>query len=105
MKYAPRPVLQWTQGESKRLRWAIPLEFRGCRLTAYGNDGEGERVILLVSYWAEYLRDINGLCAFCHGDPCADSSPPDSLIARERNCEPPWPSSFNTCPNCRGRPT
>ena len=104
----PQPVLQWTdglRGIPRHLEWATPLPFLGCKLTAYGGpNGTGEDVVLLVAEWAQYLRDVNGLCAFCHGDPCAESSPPDSLIARERACSPSY-APFETCPCCEGRPT
>lgn len=76
------------------------IEFLGCAITAYTDD----RVWLDVAYWAEYLRDIDGLCAFCHGDPCGERSDPDSLIMREIAAHPPY-SPFETCPCCLGRPT
>jgi hypothetical protein len=62
-----------------------------------------------VLCFAEFLRDVRHDCAFCHGDPCAERSAPDSLIAREyaawRDCT--WNSKQDgfTCPCCQGRPT
>lgn len=54
-------------------RGTVRLEFLGCKLTAYGGpDGKGIRVWLEVSCFAEFLRDIAGNCAFCHGDPVAE---------------------------------
>lgn len=45
-------------------------------------DGTGE-IMLTVTYIAGgFARDVNGECAFCHGDPLAETSPPESLIAR-----------------------
>ena len=103
----PRVHLQWSQypGETEgSLRKATLIEFRGCALTAYGGpDGMGEDVWLYVDCWAEYLRDVSGLCAFCHGDPCGESSAPDSLIRREMAAHPPY-APFETCPCCLGRP-
>lgn len=62
-----------------------------------GTDG----VLLTVIYIAEYPRGVDGTCAYCHGDPCAERSGPDSLIGAyfARNS---WAS---TCPCCEGRPT
>lgn len=61
-----------------------------------------EEVDLKVDFFAEYPRGNDGLCALCHGDPCNEYSPPDSLIAR-------WwkenESCASTCPVCGGRPS
>ena len=67
----------------------------------YVGDGSGA-LLLTVTRHAEFLRGRDGTCAFCHGDPCADDSPADSLIATffSRN-----ESLGNTCPCCEGRPT
>lgn len=72
----------------------IPTRFLGTVI----DDGE---VWLDVKYIAEFARDAKGLCAFCHGDPCAESSPPDSLIARELEAAT-WRGA---CPCCEGRPS
>ena len=63
--------------------------------------GDGTLIKLPVAYFAEFLRDGRGWCAFCHADPCAEDSAPDSLIAQffARNT---W---ARTCPCCDGRPT
>lgn len=71
-----------------------PIRFLGTALR--------EDVVLDVSYIAVFARDAEGLCAFCHGDPCAETSPPESLIAREMEAGRTW---LSACPNCDGRPS
>lgn len=64
--------------------------------------GDGRDAILLtVSRHAEFLRGLDGTCAFCHGDPCAELSGPETLIGNffQRN------SRAAACPLCDGRPT
>jgi hypothetical protein len=107
----PKPQVrtQWTSGHQypARLRETVRIQFLGCNLTAYyrnGPDDKGEEVWLDVIYFAEFLRDVDGLCAFCHGDPCGENSAPDSLIMREIAATPSY-STFETCPCCQGRPT
>lgn len=103
-----RVRMQWTdgqRGDPQHMRPVTRIEFLGCKLTAYGGpDGNGEEVWLDVIYFAEYLRDVDGLCAFCHGDPCGERSAPDSLIMREIAATPSY-GTFETCPCCLGRPT
>lgn len=64
-------------------------------------DGAEPDTVLDVIYIAEYPRGEDGTCAYCHGDPCAETSGPETLIgayfARNK-----WAA---TCPNCDGRPT
>lgn len=95
---------QWTTdglfGESARLRQTTRIQFLGGKITAYTDD----EVWLDVIYFAEFLRDVDGLCAFCHGDPCGERSAPDSLIMREIAATPSY-GNFETCPCCLGRPT
>jgi hypothetical protein len=81
-------------------RHAVRLQFLGCKLTAYTD----EEVWLDVAYFAEFLRGVDGLCAFCHADPCAENSSPDALISRERAAARPY-APFETCPCCLGRPS
>ncbi len=62
--------------------------------------GDGSKeVILRVRYIAHIPIGEDGLCAFCHGDPCNEVSGEDSLIGqyfkRNRRAE--------TCPCCNGR--
>ena len=65
-------------------------------LTGYGDDG----IILDVLYIADgFARDKDSLCAFCHGDPCNESSDEDSEIAKFFARNPKAP----TCPCCKGR--
>jgi hypothetical protein len=63
--------------------------------------GDGTTIMLEVAYMAEFLRDNDGVCAFCHGDPCAEESGTDTPIGAyfQRN-----PNS-ETCPCCKGRPS
>lgn len=99
----PRTRLQWTRprlNSPPRLVEVVRLEFLGCALTAYTD----EEVWLDVLHFAEFLRDVDGRCAFCHGDPCGEDSPPESLIRREMAaCQSYAP--FETCPCCDGRAT
>jgi hypothetical protein len=63
--------------------------------------GDGTDCLVYVAYIAEFPRDEDGLCAYCHGDPGAEKSSPNSLIfgyyVRNPNAE--------TCPMCDGRPS
>lgn len=54
-----------------------------------------------VEYFNEFPRGADGLCALCHADPCAERSPPDSLISQLYRDEP----HTVTCPVCDGRPS
>lgn len=64
--------------------------------------GDGTEIPVDVEYLADFPRGTGGTCAFCHGDPCAERSAADTLIAQyfERNRS--W---AETCPMCDGRPT
>lgn len=53
-----------------------------------------------VSYWAEYPRGVDGMCAFCHGDPIGERSE-TSRIAEFLKAF----SQEEHCPVCLGRPT
>lgn len=72
--------------------WPVPY---------YIGDGSG-RMFLYVAVIAQFPRDGDHLCAFCHGDPCAEHSGPETNIGAyfERN-----PRSAETCPLCDGRPS
>ena len=74
----------------------VQVEFLG------GKSFAGRPVFMEVTYFAEFLRGPDGTCAFCHGDPCAESSPQDSFIARYMQEYKAW---AETCPVCDGRPT
>lgn len=56
---------------------------------------------LEVTHFSEYPRGTDGRCALCKGDPCAEYSAEDSLIALLYVLEP----YTSTCPVCEGRPT
>ena len=71
----------------------VQIEFLG--------DGAEPTTVLDVSHIAEYPRGADGMCAYCQGDPCAETSPPESLIAK-------YFARFDwvgACPCCDGRPT
>lgn len=71
--------------------------------------GDGTQEYIEVACIAEYPRGADGLCAYCHGDPCAER--PESagtqigdFYWRARHAE--WRvSSYLSCPCCEGRPT
>ena len=75
-------------------------------------DGSGP-VMLYVSHISGYPRDADGSCAFCHGDPCAETSGPGTAIAqyfargwqREQSYGCRRYTLVSTCPLCDGRPT
>lgn len=56
----------------------------------------GEDIYLDVAYIAEFPRDKDGKCAFCHG---GDWNDPETLIGRFFKLHP----SAVTCPCCEGR--
>jgi hypothetical protein len=60
----------------------------------------GEDSVPIHSF-AEYPRDSEGFCAFCHGDPLAEHTDEDTPIGRF------WKTSLwaETCPCCEGRPS
>jgi hypothetical protein len=60
--------------------------------------GDGTHESIDVSYIGAYAMNERGQCAYCNGDPGADSSGPDSRIAQyyKRN-----PHAVG-CPLCRG---
>lgn len=62
--------------------------------------GGVSRAIEVTDFY-EFPRGSDGLCALCHGDPCAETSAPDSLIAQLYRAEP----GTSTCPVCDGRPS
>ena len=63
--------------------------------------GAGFAVMLDVSHIADgYARGIDGTCAFCHGDPCAEESKRSNIAKFYRLNR--W---ADTCPCCKGRPT
>lgn len=63
----------------------------------YVGDPRGP-VLLTVSCVAGFARDAGGMCAFCHGDPCAERSGVDSLIHQFYERSP----DADTCPVCWG---
>lgn len=72
-------------------------------------DGSGD-IMLDVKYITDgFARDADSCCAFCHGDPCAEYSPPESRIAQyhERHAvdRVKYPGCYDTCPCCNGRPS
>lgn len=70
-------------------------------------DGSGP-IVLYVLRIAEFPRDGDHQCAFCHGDPCAERSGPETEIAKyyARAAAATWRMSQpDTCPLCSGRPS
>lgn len=62
----------------------------------------GDRPVdLEVDRFSDFARGPDGTCALCHGDPCNESSPAESLIALWWAANP----HADTCPVCDGRPT
>lgn len=57
-------------------------------------------IYLTVIYWAEFLRDPDGQCAFCHGDTDAWSDPSTGIGAYLAA----YPFEA-TCPICKGAPS
>ena len=64
--------------------------------------GDGTEQFIEVKYISDFARGGDGLCAFCHGDPCAEEAnaadtPIGQFFARNPRAE--------TCPLCGGRPS
>lgn len=81
-------------GKPKTRLWPVP----------YWIGDSSDRMFLYVADISEYPRDAANLCAFCHGDPCAERSGPETEIAKYRDRRPSY-APFETCPLCQGRPT
>jgi hypothetical protein len=58
--------------------------------------------LLPVTAVYDYPRGLDGSCAFCHGDPCAEDADPESPIYKYMN-HPDY--SPPTCSVCRGAAT
>jgi hypothetical protein len=53
-----------------------------------------------------FARGTDGQCAFCHGDPCAEWSEPNTPIYRYmRDADGRYRPGRSTCPCCDGRPS
>lgn len=65
-------------------------------------NGERGPVLLTVTYFSDFLRGPDGTCAYCHGDPCAERSGPETLIGDWFARYSAW---AETCPCCGGRAT
>jgi hypothetical protein len=63
--------------------------------------GNGTKVLVGVRWIGEYPRGSDGCCAFCHGDPCAERSGPETHIGKFYAENP----KAETCPMCDGRAT
>lgn len=72
---------------------------RAAEVLFYPGTGGEER--LPVAYVSGYPRGPGGRCAFCHGDPTCEDSPPDSPIGRYFAAAP----HASSCPVCDGRPS
>jgi hypothetical protein len=82
------------------------VKFVGDYLTAEDQPSAVMRVTYLTP---DMPRGVDGTCAYCLGDPCAEDSPPDSSIARNyatmKNASWTGGDQWFTCPACQGRPT
>jgi hypothetical protein len=67
-------------------------------------DGSG-KIYLPVIYWAQFPRGIDGTCAFCNGDPCAEGDKPESEIAKYFERAKAAGRRPESCPICDGRAT
>lgn len=85
-------------------RWSGNLNLPGFRPSGVVRvpftHGAGGYTLLDVAYISNFPRGVDGDCAFCHGDPCAEYSDSDSPIARLRA---KLGKLFETCPMCDGR--
>jgi hypothetical protein len=79
----------------------------------YIGDGSGRMFLYVLDIGGGFPRDAGNLCAFCHGDPCAERSGPETKIGAyfQRGAEREASYGYarytlvNTCPLCQGRPT
>jgi len=70
--------------------------------------GDGKTYVVEVAYIHQNAVDVNSLCAFCHGDPCAEEYPENplsSMIGYYRDSCKDQGYTFETCPMCSGRPS
>lgn len=62
---------------------------------------DGKTTELEYSFYAGFPRTANGVCAYCEGDPCAESGNADTRISAFYRMNP-W---AQTCPMCFGVPS
>ncbi len=71
--------------------------------------GNGQIYLVNVAYITDQgAVDAYGLCAFCHGDPCAEETDnPNSvtIIKYYFDCVAGGLLKVETCPMCQGRPS
>lgn len=79
----------------------------------YTGDGSGRMILYVSDISGGFPRDADNQCAFCHGDPTAERSGPETEIGRyfERGWRREQELGYrrytmvSTCPLCDGRPT
>lgn len=64
-------------------------------------------MIKIVGIYSDYPRDEDGVCPFCHGDPCAEQ--PGAFRTRIGRYMSEHYKKYHTyaphCPMCLGRPS
>lgn len=81
------------------------------RFLGLNHDGQYGALELEVDHWAEFPRaeydPYDGTCAFCLGDPCAQTPADQKASDRERLINEYYLHNPHavTCPVCDGRPT
>ncbi len=67
--------------------------------------GNGYTYVVEVAYIAQNAIGDDGLCAFCHGDPCGEK--PGATMIRKYyfDCAATGLLKPDTCPMCQGRPS
>lgn len=98
------PIEEWPRGEAHRAVAELldAIEgLLGLPLVRF-MPGDGTEILREVSRIAAgFPRGANGTCAFCAGDPCAETSPEDAPISKYMR----GGNWRETCPFCQGRPT
>lgn len=64
--------------------------------------GDGTEYALDVAYISDFPRGVDGTCAFCKGDPCAERPESPYRIRHYFELNKTW---AQVCPMCDGRPT
>lgn len=65
--------------------------------------GYGVTYFINVKYIAETPVDDRSLCAFCHGDPCAEEAGVSMIKRFYLDCVENGFDKPETCPMCKGR--
>jgi hypothetical protein len=94
---------RWTDGYIQHAREipTYPVPF-------LPGDGTDEVMLDVIYIAGDFARGYNGQCAYCEGDPWAETSGPDTRIWGyvNRAKEAAWRSNKDVaCPMCEGRPS